>query len=387
MSVDVEDTIFLLPGPVKMHPRVVRAMDRPAMNHRGKAFRDVNAEIRELLREAFATEHDVAVLSGSGTAGLEACVASVLRRDDEVLCLVSGKFSERLHELCRLHAKATALEFPWGGGIDLERVASTLEEGDYRALAFCHNETSTGVTNPAREVADLARKHDLLTLVDGITSVAGIEVRPDAWGLDLVVTGSQKCLAAPPGLAAVAVSPRALEACHDETAYYLNLRRHVEALQRDDTPYTPAVPLFLALREALRLLHEEGLETRIRRTAKLAEATRAAAKAMGLSLFPEESLASNTVTAVRYPPGVEDGAFRRRLLEAHRVVLAGGQAQLKGTIFRIGHMGVCSFGDLVPAFAAMERVLDDLGHPVAFGRSLEAAQKAMEADGTSPPGR
>jgi len=374
----VMEPVFMLAGPVKVDPRVLQAMMGAVTNHRGAEFREVNADVREGLRYLFQTTGEVAAISGSGTAGLEAVIASLLRKGDRVLTLVNGKFSERGYELSRLFATPTMIDFPWGKPMDLARVATALEEGEYRALTVCHNETSTGVTNPLREVAALCRKHDVMCLADGITSVGGIECRPDEWGLDAVVLGSQKCLAAPAGLAGVMVSRRAYEQLHDETAYYLNLRAHIDALRdKEDTPYTPSIPLFLAVREALRLLREEGLEARIRRTTKLAEACRAAAKAIGLSLYPDESVASNTVTAINYPPGIDDGAFRKALLKEHNVVVAGGQAQIKGKIFRIGHMGICSMEDMRATWAAIEAVLAETAYPVARGGAVAAVEARM----------
>jgi len=365
----------MLPGPVKIDPRVLAAMSASVINHRGAAFRAVNADVREGLRYAFQTKGEVAAISGSGTAGLEAVISSLLRKGDRVLCLVNGKFSERGYELSNLFANPTQIEFPWGKPMDVARVASALEGGEYRALTICHNETSTAVTNPLKEVGALCRKHGVLCLVDGITSVGGLEVRPDEWGLDAVVLGSQKCIAAPAGLAGVMVSPRAYAQLHEETSYYLNLKAHIDLLKEDeDTPYTPSIPLFLAVREALRLLREEGLENRIRRTARLAEACRAAANALGLSLYPEEAVASNTVTAISYPSGVEDGKFRKALLEKHGVVIAGGQAQLKGKIFRIGHMGICSMEDMRATWAAIETVLGGMGHAGPRGAAVDAVR-------------
>ena len=374
----VMEPVFMLAGPVKVDPRVLQAMMGAVTNHRGAEFREVNADVREGLRYLFQTTGEVAAISGSGTAGLEAVIASLLRKGDRVLTLVNGKFSERGYELSRLFATPTMIDFPWGKPMDLARVATALEEGEYRALTVCHNETSTGVTNPLREVAALCRKHDVMCLADGITSVGGIECRPDEWGLDAVVLGSQKCLAAPAGLAGVMVSRRAYEQLHDETAYYLNLRAHIDALRdKEDTPYTPSIPLFLAVREALRLLREEGLEARIRRTTKLAEACRAAAKAIGLSLYPDESVASNTVTAINYPPGIDDGAFRKALLKEHNVIVAGGQAQIKGKIFRIGHMGICSMEDMRATWAAIEAVFAETGYPVTRGGAVAAVEARM----------
>jgi len=254
---DPEDTVFMLPGPVKMHPRVLRAMAAPALNHRGPEFKEVLAELRELVRYVFGTRGEVAILSGSGTAGLEAAVSGLLRKEDKVLNLVNGKFSERFHDLCSVFASPTALTFEWGKPVDPERVATALDEDDsYKAVTLCWNETSTGLTNPIEAIAKVVKDRDKLLIVDGITAVGGLENRMDAWGIDALVVGSQKCLAAPAGLSAVALSPRAYESLHSETSFYTNLKAHVDGLAKQDTPYTPAVPLFLAFREALRMLKE-----------------------------------------------------------------------------------------------------------------------------------
>ncbi len=373
---DVEDTVFLLPGPVKMHPRVLRSMGMPAINHRSAAFQEVIAEVRELTKYLFQTSGRVAVLSGSGTAGLDASVSGLLHRGDRVLCLVNGKFSERFLDLCKVYAKPTPLEFEWGTPVDAGRVAAALEGGDFKAVTMCHNETSTGLTNPVKDVAGVVRKHGAMFIVDGITSVGGIDVRLE-WGIDALVMGSQKCIAAPPGLAAVAVSERGYAALHEESSFYTSLKAHVDALEEDDTPYTPAVPLFFAYREALRLLKEEGLENRIRRTARLGEATRAAVDAIDLAMLPKAGFESNTVSAIRYPAGVDDKKFRGVLENEHRTVVQGGQAHLKGKIFRIGHMGIVSMADLVAGFAGIEATLAKLGHKFDRGAGV-AALSALE---------
>jgi len=373
---DVEDTVFLLPGPVRVHPRVLRAMGMPAINHRSAAFQEVIAEIRELTKYLFQTSGKVAILSGSGTAGLDAAVSGLVRREDRVLCLVNGKFSERFLDLCRVYAKPTPLEFEWGQPVDPDRVSTALEAGDFAAVTVCHNETSTGLTNPIKEIAAAARKHGAMLIVDGITSVGGIDVRLE-WGIDALVLGSQKCVAAPPGISAVAISERANGALHEGSSFYTSLKAHIDALEEDDTPYTPAVPLFYAFREALRILKEEGLETRIRRTARLGGATRAAVEEIDLAMFPRKGSESNTVSAIRYPPGVDDKKFRSVLEEEHRTVVQGGQAQLKGKIFRIGHMGLVSIADLVAGFAGIEATLAKLGHRFDRGAGV-AALSAFE---------
>jgi len=375
---DAEDTVFMLPGPVKMHPRVLRAMSAPALNHRGPEFKEILADLRGLVQYLFGTKGDVAILSGSGTAGLESAVSGLLRKNDKVLNLVNGKFSERFNDLCGVFATPTPLTFEWGQAVDPERVAAALEADDsVKAVTVCWNETSTGLTNPIADIARVVKKHDKLLLVDGITAVGGLESHFDDWGIDALVMGSQKCLAAPAGLAAVALSKRAAESLHSETSFYTNLKAHVDGLAKQDTPYTPAVPLFLAFREALRMLKEEGLENRIARTRKLADAARAAYDALDVELYPDARFASNTVTASKYPAGIDDAKFRKILREQYRVILAGGQSQLKGKIFRIGHMGICTFPELAACFTGIEGTLATMGHK--FERGAGVAEIARRA--------
>ena len=345
------------------------------MNHRGPEFKEILSEIRELTQYLFGTRGAVAVLSGSGTAGLEAAVSGLLRKQDRVLNLVNGKFSERFHELCQVFTTPTALSFGWGTAVELDQVARALESGAFKAVTLCWNETSTGLTNPIAEIAKVVKDHDALLIVDGITAVGGLENRMDAWGVDALVMGSQKCLAAPPGLSAVALSKAAYESLHSETSFYANLKAHTDALAKQDTPYTPAVPLFLAFREALRMLKEEGLENRIARTRRLAEAARAGVDALGLRLYPDRRFVSNTVTAIRYPAGVDDATFRKQLRERHATTVAGGQGPLKGRIFRIGHMGICSFDDLTTGFRAFEATLASMGCRVNKDAAVEAIAK------------
>ncbi len=376
---DLEDNIFMLPGPVKMHPRVLNAMSKPAMAHRGKDFSAVNREIKNLLKYLFQSQNDVVVISGSGTAGLEAAISNLLKKEDKVLNIVNGKFGERLYELSKVFATPVPLIFDWGKPIDLDEVAKTLEENDVKALALCHNETSTGLTNQAQEIGKLAKKHDILYILDGITSVGGIDVQPDEWNADITILGSQKCIAAPAGMAALSISQRAQEEMYDDTTYYLNLKKHIKKLRdNDQTPYTPAIPLFLALLETLRMIKEEGLQNRIKKIERLAIATRYAVSSLGLKLFPDERYASNTLTAINYPEGIEDPKFRNILREDFKVVIAGAQSHIKGKVFRIGHMGICSFTDLVATFAAIEATLKRLGYELEIGSGVRAIVKQMQ---------
>ena len=378
MPIDPETATFLIAGPVRIHPRVLRAMSTPSLNHRGEYFHGVVAEIRELLPVLFGTTRGrTAILTGSGSAGLEAVYASLVRKGERTLVLKNGNFGERSDEIVRRYGDAvTTLEAPWGQPIPVDAAAAELEKGDVRAVAVVHNETSVGLANPLAELAPHVKKAGALFLVDGISAVAGIPVPFESWGIDALVAGSQKGLAAPAGLAMVHLSDRAVSELRPGT-FYLDLQKHLDNLEKNDTPWTPAVPLFLALREALLLLKEEGLETRLTRTRTLAEATRAAVGAIGLELFPDARYASDTVTAIKNPAGLTDADVRKALEERYHVLLQGGQAALKGKIFRIGHMGIADWPDLLVTFAALERVLARAGRLKTPAASLAAIVARM----------
>jgi aspartate aminotransferase-like enzyme len=367
-----KDTIFMLAGPVKMHPRVLQAMTAPYVAHRGAEFTRVIGEIRDLSKYLFQTENRVCVLSGSGTAGLDSAISNLFRREDRVLNLANGKFGERFHEISEAYASSGLIEADWGKSFDLNEIEKTLDDGDFKAITICHNETSTGMTNQLEDVARIARDRGLLVIADAITSAGGLPFKTDEWGIDLAIVGSQKALAAPAGLAILQLSERAYETLSEDVPYYLNLKKHVDKIeQKSQTPWTPAIPLFLALRESLVLLKEEGLENRISRIEEMAKAARAAVESLGLELFPDPAFASNTVTAIRYPPGIDDMTFRNTLREKYGVVVAGAQAHVKGKIFRIGTMGVCTMTDLLCTFSAIESLLREMGADVRKGSGTE----------------
>jgi aspartate aminotransferase-like enzyme len=372
MTFDPETTTFLIAGPVRIHPRVLRAMSTPSLNHRGDYFHSVVAEIRELLPVMFGAKGHQVVLTGSGSAGLEAMYSSLVPRDGRALVLTNGNFGERGDQIVRRYcSQVTTVTAPWGRALPSDTVRAELAKGDVKAVCVVHNETSVGFANDLAALAPAIRDSGALFLVDGISAVAGIPEPIDAWGIDAVVAGSQKGLAAPAGLAMVHLSDRALAALHPGT-FYLDLAAHVKALEKNDTPWTPAVPLFLALREALLLLKNEGLDTRLARTHRLAEATRAAVGALGLELFPDPAFASDTVTAVKNPPGMGDPELRKVLEKEYNVLVQGGQGAQTGKIFRIGHMGIADWPDLLVTFAALERVLARARRTPASGASLAA---------------
>ena len=358
-----KELLLMLPGPVPVPERVRLAMARQAINHRSPEFGAVYADCVRCLKPAFGTENDLVIISGSGTAGMEAAVANV-GRGKKIACLSNGKFGERLYDISKRYGDATQLASDWGTPLPLEDLAASLEAGA-EVVTLVHNETSAGIRNPAREVGKLCRKHDALFIMDGITSIGGDVVEADRWGVDIAIVGSQKCLAAPAGLAAVSVSERAWERLCDERPYYLDLAAYRKTAKKDpmETPYTPAVPLFLALQQAGLLIDEEGIEHRVMRHQRLAQAVRAAAAAWGLPLFPTIDALhgySNTVTAIRMPEETTDADFRG-LVKKLGIVIAGGQDHLKGKIFRIGHMGAVGAPEVLGTLGAIQAAMHRLG--------------------------
>jgi len=373
-----KETLLMLPGPVPMPERVRFAMARQAINHRSAEFGAVYADCVRVLKTAFGTANDVVIISGSGTAGMEAAVAN-FGRDKDIACFVNGKFGERLYKISQRYGKAHELASEWGTPLDLEGLEKQLEAGA-QVVTMVHNETSAGIKNPAAEVAKLAHKHDALFIMDGVTSVGGDMFEMDKWGVDVAIVGSQKCLAAPAGLAAVAVSSRAWERLTKNPPYYLDLAayRKSAAGKPMETPYTPAVPLFLALREACLIIEEEGMANRIARHQKMAKAVRAAVQAWGLSLFPKLDAKheyATTVTAAAYPEGISDDAVRATIKKLG-ITIAGGQDHLKGKIFRIGTMGAVSAPEILATLAATQHGLVKAGYKIK-GNGVEAAAEVL----------
>ncbi|MFA5348222.1 MAG: alanine--glyoxylate aminotransferase family protein [Methanoregula sp.] len=373
-----KELLLMLPGPVPMPERVRYAMMCQAINHRSAEFGAVYADCVRVLKTAFGTTNDLFVISGSGTAGMEAAVAN-FGRDKEIACLVNGKFGERLYKISQRYGKAHEIGSDWGTPLNLAALEERLEQGA-EVVTLVHNETSAGIKNPAQEVGRIAKKHDALFLMDGITSIGGDVFEADTWGADVAIVGSQKCLAAPPGLAGISVSSRAWERLCKNPPFYLDLAAYKKSAagKSMETPYTPAVPLFFALREACLIVEEEGMANRIARHRKMAQAMRAAAKTWGLSLFPKidaQHEYSNTVTAFSYPEGVKDDEMRA-IIKKMGIVIAGGQDHLKGKIFRIGSMGAVSAPEILATLAATQNALKKLGYKVQ-GDGVQAACEVL----------
>lgn len=371
---------LMIPGPTPVPPAVAAAMAQPLIGHRTQEFAALHARLEKKLQQVFGTEHEVYILTSSGTGGMEAAVANTINPGDRVLALVTGKFGERFAELAQVYgAEVEALEFGWGNPVDLGVVEDRLKRGPYKAVLATHNETSTTVVNDIKAIGELTRRYEALLLVDAVSSLGGMEIQADAWGVDVLVTASQKALMVPPGLAMISLSPRAWEAVKDARAprYYFSLPAAKKSLAKNNTPYTPAVSLFAGLDVALEMILSEGLERVYRRHKTYSRAVREALKALGLKLLAPETCASPVVTGAWAPDGLDADDLRRRILKEYGVLLAGGQAQLKGRIFRIAHMGYVDAVDLLGAIAALELGLHQTDFPVTFGAGVAAAQAVL----------
>lgn len=372
-----------VPGPTPVPPRIYRAMNRPMINHRGGDFTALFQRLREGIKQIFQTENEVYFVTGSGTAGLEVAVANVVSPGDPVLVLVTGEFGDRFAKICAAYgAQVDRVDVPWGEAVRPELVAPRLATKRYRAVYATHNETSTGVENPIDAIGELVAETEALFVVDTVSSLGGMEFKADAWHCDLVVTGSQKALMLPPGMTLVSVSPKAWPVVEQAQSprFYFDLRAYRKSAEKNETPFTPNVQILFGLDEALRMIQEEGLENAFARHRTMRRMIRAAVRALGMEPLAAEEVASNTVTAVKAPAGVDPDALRDVVKKRFGIVLAGGQGQLKGKIFRVGHLGYAAPMEMLPVAAALEMALTLLGHPVPLGKGVEAAEKELLAE-------
>ena len=378
----MEEELLMIPGPVPVLPRIRKAMLKPMIFHRGDEFRQLYAAIVESLKDLFQTSNDLFVLSGSGTCAMEAAIGNLADNESGIVCIANGKFGERFGDITQRYETnvVTPVNFAWGSPIDLEAVKEALEKSP-EVVTMVHNETSTGILNPAKEVGKLARQHDALFVLDCITSIGGDEVPVDKLGADIAIVGSQKCLGVPPGLSAISVSERAWDLMqgNKKRPYYMDLIAYKKSLEKKQTPYTPALPLFFALQEALEVIKEEGMAKRIERHRKLSKAVRAAVTGLGLSLFPtlnEVSEYSNTVTAISMPSGISDEQIKGGMGKKG-VIVAGGQEKLKGKIFRIATMGNVTGNEVLRTAETLEQVLMEIAFIEEKRKGLEDAKEII----------
>jgi len=374
-----------IPGPTPVPPDILEAVAHPMVNHRGREFAALISRVAERLKDWFQTSNDVLILSASGTGGLESAVVSTLSPRDRVLSVSIGAFGERFAAIADTYgAEVIPLQYEWGQAARAEDVRQALaEHPDVKAVLVTHNETSTGVTNPLEEIARAIRSQESgvrsqapsrasgrtdgpLVLVDAVSSLGAIPFEAD-----VVVTGSQKGWMVPPGLAFVSMSERAWRAYENAKMprFYLDLGRHRDALPKGQTPWTPAMSIFFGLDVALERMAEEGAERIFTRHASMGRMVREGVKAFGLELLcQDERYASDTVTAIKCPEGVEVSALRNTMEDEYNVVIAGGQGKLQGKIFRIGHLGLVEEEDIRETLAALEQTLAKLGFAVRAAR-------------------
>lgn len=370
---------LLTPGPTPVPERVALAMARPILHHRSKAYQTLFEGVRRDLKWLLQTEQEVLTFAASGSGAMEGAVTNFLSPGDKAIVVDGGKFGERWWKICKAYGvEPIVLKVEWGEAVRPEAIAKALEENPgVRAVYLQASETSTGVMHPIQEVAKVVGRTDAMLVVDGITAVGVFDVAMDRDGIDILLTGSQKALMLPPGLAIAGVSEKAWKL--NETAklprFYFDWRKELEAHKKNQSAWTPAVSLIMGLEEALKMLREEGLENVFARHDRMARMARAGALGMGLTLFSKSPAAS--VTTVNGPEGLDTGKLVARLRDEYGVTMVGGQEQAKGKIFRIAHLGYFDDLDITVALSAIEAALRDLGHDVAPGSGVGAALVEM----------
>ncbi|MEM3162596.1 MAG: alanine--glyoxylate aminotransferase family protein [Candidatus Bathyarchaeia archaeon] len=380
----IERKLIMLPGPTNVPERVLYAMIQPIINHRGVEFHDLYAEIEENLKYVFQTKNDVFVLSASGTGGVECAVSNLISHGEKVIVPIFGVFSKRLAETVRRRGGIPIeLNFPLGTAPKASAIRDVAEkESDAKAIFIVYNETSTGVVvRELPEIARIAEENHMLIGVDAVSVLGGDKLPVDEWKIDVCVTGSQKCLFCPPGLSMISVSPKAwdkIEKTSNKPMYFdLSLIREYAA--KKETPFTPAIPLFYALNEALKMIKEEGLERSIKRHSKCAEVFYNAIEAYGMTAFPKEKEnRSNTVIAVNVPEGINENLVRSIMRDKYGVVIASGMSELKGKIFRIGIMGRVTQAEIMMTLSALGNALKETGYSVNLEAGVEAANKIFQ---------
>ena len=372
--------LLLAPGPTPVPARVRAAIARPIIHHRTPQFSEIFGRAREGLRELFGTAGDVLMLSASGTGAMESAIVNCFSPGDKVLVINGGKFGERWLKLAQVFGLAPVeLRVEWGRGVRSEEVEAALaEHPDIRGVLVQASETSTTACHPVEAIAKLTRQRDVLLVVDGITAVGVYDVPMDRWGIDVLVTGSQKALMLPPGLAFIALSERAwarTKTVH-QPRFYFDLAREQTNQAKNTTAYTPAISLIFGLDEALSMMREEGFTRVYARHDRWARATRAGAEALGLRLLAPDD-PSPAATGVFVPDEVDGKKLHAYLRDRMGVVFAGGQDHLKGKILRLAHIGYMGAFDTINAIAAVEMALSHFGHPLEFGRGVGAAQRVL----------
>ena len=381
--------LLMIPGPIEFEPDVLQAMAVPTTSHVAPNFIDVFGNALDMMKEVWkSTSGQPFIVAGSGTLAMDMAASNLIEKGDSALVISTGYFGARFKDILETYgAETTVLSAPIGEVVPLDIIEETLKEGSYKLLTFTHVDTSTGVMVAPEAICKLAQKYGVLTILDGVCSVAGEEILQEKWGVDVVLTGSQKAIGVPPGLALLVASQKALEVWKNRKTpvgnYYASWNNWLPimiAYQEERPSYfgTPPVNLILALEKSLGIICDEGMGARVQRHKRLARAFRAAIASLNLSILPtEDVIAAHTLTAVYYPENI-DGALLRAHIVADDVIVAGGLlSEIKTTYFRVGHMGSVSSNDLLAVLGALERALQSQKYPFEMGVSLRTFQDSL----------
>ena len=375
----MEKRYLFTPGPTPVPPEVLAAMAAPVVHHRSPDFRPIYERCLARLRDVCRTQSDVLLFTASGTGAFESAVVNLVSPGEPHLVVSAGSFGERWAAMTTAYgAGVDQLRYEWGETPDPDDVRARLAEREAKAVWVVQSETSTGVIADIQAIAAAAKDAGALVVVDAVSSLGAVPCETDAWGLDVVVSGSQKALMAPPGLAMVSVPDQVLAQTPEPRTFYFDWRANKKAQDKLDAAFTPAVSIIRSLDVALGLLLEDGLEAAFARHVRLGRAARAGVKAMGLELFSPDDDSAAVVTAVRAPDGIDADELLLHLRDNHGVTLAPGQAHLKGKIFRIGHIGWFDLFDITTALAGVELALVELGADIERGVAVARAFEAYE---------
>lgn len=377
--------LLLTPGPTQVPPQLCEALGRPIIHHRTPQFQDHIKQVVEGLKEIFQTKNDIYILTSSGSGAMEAAVVNLLSPGDKAIAVDNGKFGERWVELCQTYkAKTIVHKVQWGKAPTAAEIQTLLDaHPDTKAVFISLAETSTGVTPDVKAIGGVVRPFKAVLVVDAVSGLAVQEIKTDEWFCDCVVSGSHKGLMLSPGLGFISASPKAIDLINKSTTprYYFDLREYKKALEKIDTPFTPAIGIVMALVDSLDMIKKDGLNNMFARYARLARAVRAGCATIGLELFPDASCATNVLTALKVPANIDGEKLVKTMRDTYGITVAGGQDHLKGKVIRIAHMGALDEYDILTGLACLEKVLHQMGHKFELGTALTAAQKSLNAKG------
>ena len=373
--------LLLTPGPTQVPAKLCAALSRPIIHHRTPQFQEYLKIVVQGLQEIIQTKNDVYLLASSGSGGMEAAVVNILSPGDSAIAVDGGKFGERWVELCQAYgAKIIVHKVQWGKAPTAAEIKNLLASNpDTKAVYITLAETSTGVTPDVKAIGEVVKDTKAILVVDAVSGLAVQEIKADAWHVDMVISGSHKGLMLPPGVGFVTASAKAIAYINSSTTprYYFDLREAKKALEKTDTPFTPAIGIIIAMVDSIAMIKARGLENMFKEFARLAKGVRAGCSAIGLDLYPDADCATNVLSAVKLPAGIDGEKLVKIMRDTHGITVAGGQDQLKGKVIRIAHMGALDEYDILTGLACLEKVLAEMGHKFEMGASLTAAQKVF----------